>query len=826
DDDTVSDIPADLIYTGALQNDPDAEVLTLYSETGQVIDTANGDGGSWPAGDNATKRTMERIDSLASDGPDNWCTNDGVTRNGLDAQGSPINGTPRARNSCYEPPLLSVADVVVAKSGPVTAQAGDLVTHHITLGNTGAATASRVLLTDTLPSALDFLTQTSLFTFTPLGGALLWEVGDLAPGATHRITTVARVSDAGEGAIANVVSATTVSSETDTLNNVAAHTTTLRARATVYLPLTLRRYAPPRYGVIIEAALYDGLQSYDYDEAVLVLNGLDVNVDLSGWRLCKWSVSDWRCAELPAIGIGPGQRLWLARKSTYFARSFGFAPDYELSTWPRFTNTGDEVVLLDAEGALRDVLVYGDGLTELDGWQGPAVQPYRGTNFALRGQILYRILDEGTGLPAADTDSAADWAQHDDPQYGRRVRYPGWDLERFFQPAVGATGTITAGIAPDNAYQLVVETIRSAEELIEMEAHTFDHHGLVLELVERANQGVSVTVLLEGGPVGGMEDQQLWACEQLHATGRGTCAFMINAPDLNISHRYTHLHAKFIVVDRERVLISSQNLNHSGLPGDDKSNGTGGSRGVVLVTDAPEMVARAVEVFEADCDPDNHADVTLWAYDNALGYGAPPAGFTPDPGRDWVTYTVRFPETMTAWGTWFELITAPEAALRSSDGLLGLVARAGGGDAVYVQQLYERADWGDPVSGPNLRLQAYVEAARRGASVRVLLNGGAFDLEYLPLTENVEAVARINAIAQDEGLDLSASLGDPTQYGIHNKMVLIDLGARGQHAHVGSINGSETSNKVNREMALQVRSTALFNYLHAMFDHDWSLRLP
>lgn len=147
------------------------------------------------------------------------------------------------------------------------------------------------------------------------------------------------------------------------------------------------------------------------------------------------------------------------------------------------------------------------------------------------------------------------------------------------------------------------------------------------------------------------------------------------------------------------------------------------------MTDAVDIVDRAVRVFEADYDPDDHADVTVWAEDNALGYGAPAPDFTPDPGRDWMTYTVRFADTVAAPGTSFELFTAPEAALRRGDGLLGLVARAGAGDAVYVQQLYERPDWGDPVSAPNLRLQAYVEAARRGARVRVLLNGGTFDLD-------------------------------------------------------------------------------------------------
>jgi hypothetical protein len=299
---------------------------------------------------------------------------------------------------------------------------------------------------------------------------------------------------------------------------------------------------------------------------------------------------------------------------------------------------------------------------------------------------------------------------------------------------------------------------------------------------------------------------------------------MVNAPELGVHDRYTYLHAKFIIVDRERLLVGSQNLNHGSLPEDDKGNGTGGSRGVVLMTDAPEMVARAIEIFEADYDPDNHADVSVWGPDNTLGYGPPPPGFVPDQGADWVTYTVQFPETVVALGSWFELVTAPESALRRSDGLLGLVARAGAGDGVYAEQLYETGTWGGSDGASNPRLQAYVDAARRGARVRILLNGGMFDIEYIPLEENVETADTINAIAESEGLDMEAQLGDPTEYGIHNKMVLVDLGAEGQYTHVGSINGSETASKVNREMALQVRSSALFDYLHAMFEYDWAHR--
>ena len=45
DDDTVTDVPANLIYTGALENDPAAESLALLDADGQVVDTANASGG-------------------------------------------------------------------------------------------------------------------------------------------------------------------------------------------------------------------------------------------------------------------------------------------------------------------------------------------------------------------------------------------------------------------------------------------------------------------------------------------------------------------------------------------------------------------------------------------------------------------------------------------------------------------------------------------------------------------------------------------------------------------------------------------------------------
>jgi len=98
DDTTISDIVADQIFTEALSND--GEILRLKSPEGEVVDTANKDGGSWPAGSVNTRGSMERAGVIA-DSPIAWITNTGVVANGLDADGHPIKGTPRQPNWAY-----------------------------------------------------------------------------------------------------------------------------------------------------------------------------------------------------------------------------------------------------------------------------------------------------------------------------------------------------------------------------------------------------------------------------------------------------------------------------------------------------------------------------------------------------------------------------------------------------------------------------------------------------------------------------------------------------------------------------------------------------
>ena len=110
-DATVSDIPADLTYTGSLRNE--GETLELLDPSGAWVDRANAAGGAWPAGDRATRASMQR-----SGAEDTWDTYRGCGGNGVDAGGAPIQGTPRQANAldCVPPTPTGTATPTLTPS--------------------------------------------------------------------------------------------------------------------------------------------------------------------------------------------------------------------------------------------------------------------------------------------------------------------------------------------------------------------------------------------------------------------------------------------------------------------------------------------------------------------------------------------------------------------------------------------------------------------------------------------------------------------------------------------------------------------------------------
>lgn len=99
DTEVTTNVAANAIINVSLANAGDS--LVLKDSAGLVVDTVNGTGGAWYAGNGTTKATMERIDpNVLTDSAANWL--DAKSSNGaLGRTNSAILGTPGSVNSNY-----------------------------------------------------------------------------------------------------------------------------------------------------------------------------------------------------------------------------------------------------------------------------------------------------------------------------------------------------------------------------------------------------------------------------------------------------------------------------------------------------------------------------------------------------------------------------------------------------------------------------------------------------------------------------------------------------------------------------------------------------
>ncbi len=621
--------------------------------------------------------------------------------------------------------------------------------------------------------------------------------------------------------------------------------------------------------LLISAVFADGYAPRDADEAVQIWNVGDEALDLSGWSLRDDSDSARFPSETALTDgamLSAGAFVWLARDAQPFARSFGHAPDWawgdpflaegtsvkamsSLGAGPTLANAGDVIHLVDPTGGVADTVVYGDGSSSaweiVEGWIGPAIDVYHPGVIGRANQILYRALDPAPERaldpalyrapdldpavvqPYADTDTAADWASYEgDPVRGRRARFPGWDLEavlaapwRFEEAA-----RLEVAVAPDGLYSFLDRHIAAAEASIDVFVYTFEHPSLAERLAARARAGVRVRLLVDGAPAGGHDPTGRW-CLNLLAESGADVRFLDSAD--GIRARYRSQHAKIVVIDGRTVLVGTENPTLGSAPVD----GTAGRRGVWVATDSPGVVAWAKGVIARDFDPDRHVDLRPFQARDPTR-GAPAPDFEPERAGGGPGNMPRWAEGLALHGRLdIETITAPETTRSPGRGVLGLVARAGAGDVVRVAQLREPVWWGGGEAegeiARNPRLVASLDAARRGARVRVMLDGYFDDPEHP--NSNAAAVAWLRERAAAESLDLEARTANPTGRGLHAKVILVDRNPGGSHGaldperwiHVGSINGTEVASLVNREAALTILSAPAHDLLAEVFDTDF-----
>ncbi len=602
----------------------------------------------------------------------------------------------------------------------------------------------------------------------------------------------------------------------------------------LYLPLVS---GPPPSRVLIAAAHIDSSVSGEADEAILLWNAGYSPQPLAGWRL----LAGRRQAAFPitaTLSLDRGERLWCAGVATAFRTSFGESPACEwkedsdpdilnLDGSLQLANRGGFIQLLDADGQLVDTLVYGDESAALAGWTGLPAQVYDRGAIRKAGQVWQRKRDPISDQPM-DNDVASDWAGDlADIGWGRRARYPGWrgwTRDDLAAPIQGeAQATVTVAVGPEGLYAPLAQAFANAESRIDLSLYTLEHPELTDALVAALERGVAVRILLEGGPPGGIDDLQKWCVARLAAAGAEVryMAVTEDAPR-GLKTRYSYAHAKYGLIDGRLALVGTDNLNWDSIPVTD-GGPAGGRRGYYLLTDAGPVIEALGRIFAADWRPDAFMDLHPFQADHPK-FGGPPPDFVPPEPPVYDVTDAPFAQPVSISGqAHFVVVSAPENALRPDAGLLALIARAGSGDEIRGEQLYEHKFWGDgvsnPIADPNPRLEALIDAARRGARVRLLLDN-LFD-DPAALRSNQATANYANAISAAEGLDLEVRLGNPTGGGIHAKLFLLRVGDE-RWSVVGSLNGGEVSHKINREVLLLTDLAGVHDRLAAIFDYDWA----
>jgi large repetitive protein len=119
---------------------------------------------------------------------------------------------------------VSGADVGVTKSAPAGASPGERITYALTVQNSGPSTATGVVLTDTLPPGVTFVSATGGGSHS--AGVVTWDVGTLTVGAgAQALEVTVDVNATTSGPVVNIAAARATSTDFNETNNRVTATT-------------------------------------------------------------------------------------------------------------------------------------------------------------------------------------------------------------------------------------------------------------------------------------------------------------------------------------------------------------------------------------------------------------------------------------------------------------------------------------------------------------------------------------------------------------------------------------------------------------------------
>jgi len=243
-------------------------------------------------------------------------------------------------------------------------------------------------------------------------------------------------------------------------------------------------------------------------------------------------------------------------------------------------------------------------------------------------------------------------------------------------------------------------------------------------------------------------------------------------------------HAKFMIFDKEAVVVESANWAKSGIP----PASSAGNREWGVVIEQPDVISYFYDTFMHDLILDNVepyipnvADEEEFS-DN-ITTGSYPAPFT----------SQVFTGSMS-----IQCVLSPDNDVSAITALIDSAT-----STLLVQQMYSKMDWD---GGPNDFNDAIIAAATRGVDCKVILDNRSAGMQ------------EVAEMLLANGVDVRFS--NQSYFGwTHNKGVIVD----GQKVLVSSINWSFESTHENREAGVIITHSGVANYFTQIFNWDWDV---
>jgi phosphatidylserine/phosphatidylglycerophosphate/cardiolipin synthase-like enzyme len=562
------------------------------------------------------------------------------------------------------------------------------------------------------------------------------------------------------------------------------------------IPISVHNTSPDKNASqLLITALYPNTHPGIKNEFITIFNPTNTSIDLSGWYITPTPMrtkTDQQKIIFPnGSRIDPRSYLTITQNASDYFMETGEIADFTFkdkdnTTVPlmhctvniTFSNNGAAIALKNPYNHTVDLLTYGITLQQSSDWIGSYI-PLPST-----GEILRRRYEQ---THYVDSNKLSDWTHLREYRIGQS----NLPLKTFH-----CNGSITTFTSPDCSYDIIVQTLNNAQESICINLYECTHPYLCDAIINALKRNVTVSMFLEGSPIGGISDEERIFLNRVHSYG-GNIRFIQGSTEQDIYARYTFNHAKYVIIDNKTVIVESCNWASTGIP----TKNTYGNREWGIIIHNTSIASYFSSVFQQDWSPQQQDSISYTDRNITI----PPSSYQNRYSYDG-TYQPQF-SSESYHGTF--AITPVFSPDTSQEAIITMINKATA--SIYVEQLYIYTNWDNQ---PNPFVQALINKSVQGVDVRVIMN-------YNPSYESSnDACKKTKEYLEDKGVKVKFIYTNWSIFSnVHNKGVIVD----NTSVLISSINWNENSVMRNREAGVIVTSEQIAHYYAQVFFNDWNL---